>query len=340
MVAFYCFNMSLFNFAPPFETDGYYVLSDSLDMPNLRHESYGYVGLLLRRAVGRKAKSKASGLTRRRKWILITYAAVSIGWIIYIVFQTSLFLSYMSQDIIVILSNILHTIWTFQAVPASIILIAVLSVLYFGMQVLGYGSLFLAAAKKATRKPIHIEAIPDRTVSVFAYLPSQAPESLSNNLRTKMEKTAKKFTHNFEIRQIGRSCIGVLRMGGTSLAFTQIKDNLKHVEDEFRTAYENLILHHKDQLQKSIGIRSSAKMKMTRLLEQVANESASSGNSGALAIVNACKEKQKETIHYLLTSSFGTVWTIEVQPAHRVSDSEGNSARNALGRLDVDRPLR
>jgi hypothetical protein len=184
------------------------------------------------------------------------------------------------------------------------------------MQVLGYGSLFLAAAKKAAKKPLRIEAIHNRTLSVFAYLPPQTPESLANNLRSKMEKTAKKFTHNFEIRQAGRSCITVLRMGGASLAFTQIKDSLKRVEDEFSAAYEKLILDHKDGLQKSIGINSPEKMKVTRLLEQVAAESVSSGNSGALAVVKANEEKQKEAILYLLTSAFGTVWTIEVQPAH------------------------
>jgi hypothetical protein len=131
-----------------------------------------------------------------------------------------------------------------------------------------------------------------------------------------MEKTAKKFTHNFEIRQAGHSCIAVLRMSGASLAFSQITDSLKRVDDEFGAAYEKLIVNHKNTLQKSIGINSPAKMKLTRLLEKVATESVSSGNSGALEVVKACEEKQKEAISYLLISAFGTVWTIEVQPAH------------------------
>lgn len=316
MVAFYCFNMSLFNFAPPFETDGYYVLSDALNMPNLRQESYGYVGSLFKRAFGARAKSKSPGLTTRKKCILIAYAMLSVGWIMYIVFETSLFLTYMSQDVTVVLSNILHAIWTSQAVPAAVAVIAVASVLYFGMQVLGYGSLFLAAVKKATKKPLRIEAIHDRDLSVFAYLPQQVQESLSNSLRIRMEKTAKKFTQNFEVKQVGRSCIAILRMGGASLAFIQIKDSLRRVENEFSKAYHDLILDHKDQLQKTVGIYSSTKMKLTRLLEQVATESVSSGNSGALAVVKACEERQKEAVLYLLSSAFGTVWTIEVQPAH------------------------
>jgi hypothetical protein len=316
MVAFYCFDMALFNFAPPFETDGYYVLIDALNMPNLRPESYEYVGSLIKRVFGAK-KLKTTEMTRRKKSIMVGYTMLSVGWIIYLVFQTSLFLTYMSQDFTVSLSKILHAVWTSQALSASAVVIALLSVVYFGMQVLGYGSFFLTAAKKAAKKPLRIEAIHNRTLSVFAYLPPQAPESLANKLKSRMEKTAKKFTHNFEIRQAGRSCIAVLRIGGASLAFTQIKDSLKRVEDEFRAAYEKLILDHKDGLQKSIGINSPAKMKLTRLLERVATESVSSGNSGALAVVKAREEKQKEVILYLLTSAFGTVWTMEVQPDHQ-----------------------
>jgi hypothetical protein len=314
MVAFYCFDAALINFAPAFETDGYGVLTDALNMPNLRPESYEYVGSLIKRVFGAK-KLKATGMTRRKKNIMIGFTMLSVGWLIYLVFQTALFMTYMSQDFTFSLSKILHAVWTSQALSAAAVVIAVLSVVYYGMQVLGYGSFFMIAAKKAVKKPVRIEAIHDRTLSVFAYLPPQAPESLANNLRSRMEKTAKKFTHNFEIKQAGRSCIAVLRMGGASLAFTQIKDSLKRVEDEFSAAYEKLILDHKDGLQKSIGINSPEKMKLTRLLEQVAAESVSSGNSGALAVVKASEERQKEAILYLLTSTFGTVWTIEVQPA-------------------------
>jgi hypothetical protein len=314
MVAFYCFNMSLFNFAPPFETDGYRVLSDALNMPNLRPESYGYVGSLIKRVFGAK-KLKTTEMTRRKKGIMVAYATLSVGWLIYFGVQTEIFLTYMSQDLTVSLSKILHAVWTSQALSGAAVVIALLSVVYFGMQVFGYSSFFLIAAKKAFKKPLRIEAIYNRTLSVFAYLPSQVPESLANNLRSRMEITAKKFTHNFEIRQAGRSCIAVLRMGGASLAFIQIENSLKRVEDKFSAAYEKLILDHKDELQESIGINSPAKMKLTRLLNQVAAESVSSGNSGALAVVKACQEKQKEAILYLLTSTFGTVWAIEVQPA-------------------------
>jgi len=315
MIAFYCFIMSLFNFAPPFETDGYYILSDVVNIPNLRRDSYDYLGSTFRRALGKPAKTKILGLNKRKKRILLVYAVLSATYIIFLVFQTSLFLAYMGQDVTYALANIANSILSSQVIPAAAVIIAVLSVLYFGMQVVGYSFVFSAAIKKATAKPLQVEAIHDRDLAVFAYLPPQVPESLSNSLRAKMEKAAKKFTSNFEIKQVGRSCITVLRMGGTSLALVQIKEHLKKVESEFSSVYQNLIISNKETIQKSAGIYAPEKIKLTNMFKHIAEEAVSAGNPKALSIAKLCREKQNETLLYLLSSVFGTVWTIEVQPA-------------------------
>jgi len=315
MVAFYCFTMSLFNFAPPFETDGYYILSDVVNMPNLRRDSYGYLGSIVKKAFGKKTKTKIPGLTARKKRIFILYAILSVTWIAYIVFQSSLFLVYMGQDVVSVVANILQSIMSSQALQMSIIVIASASILYFGMQIVGYGYVFSAAIKKMTAVPLKVEAIHDRDLAVFAYLPPNAPESLSNSLKKKMEKAAKKFTPTCETRKIGRSCIAVLRMGGTNLAMAQIKENLRHIEDEFSTAYQKLILNQKETLRKSVGTHAPYKNTLTATLEQVAAHCAEAGNPSAIPIAKACEKKQYETLLYLLLSAFGTVWTIEVQPA-------------------------
>ena len=307
--------MSLFNFAPPFETDGYYILSDIVNMPNLRRDSYGYLSSIIRQALGMQVKAKIPSLTSRKKRILLGYAVLSMTWIIYIVFQSSLFLVYMSQDVIAALANIVNAILSSQTLPMSAVIIAVASTLYFGMQVVGYGFVFYVAAKKATARPFRIEAIHDRDLAVFAYLPPHVPESLSKTLMAKMENVAKKFASSFEIKQIGRSCIAVLRMGGTSLALVQIKEHLSQIENEFRSAYQNLITRHKETLQKSTGIYAPHKIKLTTMIKEIANEPVEAGGSRARSIVKICEEKQNETLLYLLNSTFGTVWTIEVQPA-------------------------
>jgi hypothetical protein len=314
MMAFYCFLTSLYNFAPPFETDGYYVLTDVLRMPNLRQDSYSYLGSIFKRALGREAKGKTPKLTKQKKQILIGYAVMSVAWIVYVVFQSSLFLVYMSEDVIIALSKIFNAILSSQALSASVVVIAIASTIYFGTQVVGYGLVFSAAVKKANAKPLRVEAIHDRDLAVFTYLPPHVPESLSIKLKAKMEKIAKKLTSNFEMKQIGRSWITILRMGGTKLALAQIREHLGRIEGEFSSAYQNLILSNRHVLQDCAGIYAPNKSRLTDMFNQIAAESVEAGNSGARSVARAYLEKQNETLLYLLCSAFGAIWTIEVQP--------------------------
>lgn len=315
MVSFYCFSISLMNFAPPFETDGYYILSDAVNMPNLRHDSYGYLGSVIRRVLRRPVKTKASSLNNGKKRVFLLFGLVSVGWIAYIIFQTSIFLVYMGQDVTAALANIGGAILSFQAIPLAAVVIAAASTLYFGMQLIGYSFAFSAAMKKAMVKPLTVEAINDRNLAVFAYLPPGVPESLSGRLRSRMEKIAKRLTPKYEIKQAGRSCLAILRMGGTSLALVQIKEHLRRIENEFNSAYEKLVVEHKDTIQRSVGVYAPNKIGLTNNLKQLAVESVDAGNSTAVNIVRACENAQKETLLYLLQSASGTVWTIEVQPS-------------------------
>jgi putative peptide zinc metalloprotease protein len=67
-----------FNFNPLIKLDGYFVLSDVLDQPNLQEDSYAYLGYLFKRyLLGRKAPpSPVEG--RRRKRVLAGYALASV----------------------------------------------------------------------------------------------------------------------------------------------------------------------------------------------------------------------------------------------------------------------
>lgn len=243
------------------------------------------------------------------------YVVASVAFIAYEVFQTSLFLDYMGQDVTAALANIGRAIVSSQAIPLAAVLIAAASTLYFGMQLVGYSFAFLFSVKKAMVKPLTVEAINDRNLAVFAYLPPGVPESLSGSLRSKMEKIAKRLTPKYEIKQIGRSCLAILKMGGTNLALVQIKAHLRRIENEFNSAYEKLVVGHKDTIQRSVGVYAPNKIGLTNNLRQLAAESVDAGNSTAVNIVRACENTQKETLLYLLQSASGTVWTIEVQPA-------------------------
>ena len=66
------------NFNPLIKLDGYFVLSDVLDQPNLQEDAYGYLGFLFRRyMLGRRGEAcPVEG--RRRKRVFAAYALISL----------------------------------------------------------------------------------------------------------------------------------------------------------------------------------------------------------------------------------------------------------------------
>lgn len=85
----------LFNFNPLIRLDGYYLLSDYLDIPNLRQKAFSYMRSLLGRAfLGIETREKPLGL--RQKRIYITYGLVAMvytaGLLGYVLLRLSKFL--------------------------------------------------------------------------------------------------------------------------------------------------------------------------------------------------------------------------------------------------------
>jgi putative peptide zinc metalloprotease protein len=66
---------TLFNFNPLIKLDGYYLLSDFLEMPNLRRKSFRNLGALIGRLFGRPYQIE--GETRRERTIYLTYGLVA-----------------------------------------------------------------------------------------------------------------------------------------------------------------------------------------------------------------------------------------------------------------------
>lgn len=79
---------TLFNFNPFIKLDGYYLLSDALEIPNLRKKSFRYVGAALRRLAGLSYEVPETS-SRRERWIYLSYGLVasvtSIGLMLYAV---------------------------------------------------------------------------------------------------------------------------------------------------------------------------------------------------------------------------------------------------------------
>ena len=67
---------TLFNFNPLIKLDGYYLLSDYLEIPNLRRKAFRYIGHRLKRLFG-LAVQPSGVLTRRERRIYLAYGSVA-----------------------------------------------------------------------------------------------------------------------------------------------------------------------------------------------------------------------------------------------------------------------
>ncbi|HKQ61671.1 MAG TPA: hypothetical protein VJS92_10275, partial [Candidatus Polarisedimenticolaceae bacterium] len=67
----------LFNLNPMLKFDGYYALMDLLDLPDLREESFRYMGNLVKRRVFRLAVAEEA-ISRRRRRIYLAYGLVGL----------------------------------------------------------------------------------------------------------------------------------------------------------------------------------------------------------------------------------------------------------------------
>ena len=70
---------TLLNFNPLIKLDGYYLLSDYLEIPNLRKRSFQYVGRLTKRLVGAGSASSSTASPRERRIYLIYGLTATIG---------------------------------------------------------------------------------------------------------------------------------------------------------------------------------------------------------------------------------------------------------------------
>ena len=73
---------SFFNLNPLIKLDGYYLLSDYLDIPNLRSRAVGYVSAGIKRLFGSSVEVKET--TPRERRIYIVYGLLSLAYTIFI----------------------------------------------------------------------------------------------------------------------------------------------------------------------------------------------------------------------------------------------------------------
>lgn len=312
MAAFFCFYATLMNLAPPFETDGYYVLADLVNVPTLRQESYGYVKRLFKKALGMHVDEEDSEVKKKKK-TLIGFAILSVAWIIYTVFQTTLFTFYMAGDTFTALLTISSAITSSEALSATVVIVSVASILYFGMTLTGYGVIFISAIKKALKPPLKFEAVHDRDLSMFFYLPTTDTSTVVD-FKNQVKKKAEQFTQNHKIAKVGPVLTATLRMGSAQLALSRMGFHLRKIERSFSSMYQTFLRRNTESIFNQTDVGGAAKRKLATLLTKMGDEIADAGMMEAKNVVDEIIERQKENAIYLLNSSHGSIWTIELPP--------------------------
>ena len=318
MTGFFCFYMTLWNMIPTFDSDGYFALADSLNIPNLRHDSVdqikNLVRTIFRRPQTREAQKVQKALTTKKKVTLVLYALLAAGFFIYMVYQTSVITIYMSGDVATFTKDLWSMIMLVQQFSWVLLIVGLLTIFYFAMSVVGYGIVFVSTIKKARVRNLQLEAVHDRNFSAFHYLPVKVSKSLVDDLMAKVQRRAKRFTRKFEAKRQGSVCVTELIIGGAKWDVFQAKSHMSNMERVFRSNYQNFLKRHEQELSSSIGIYSPEKTKLTRLLKELALQASDSGMPEAKSLVQQLIQRERRTMLYLLNSVFGTVCTIELPP--------------------------
>jgi len=318
MTAFFCFYMTLWNMIPTFESDGYYALADSLNIPNLRHDSFDHIkhsvkAFFLRSKSSQVSKAQKS-LTTKKKATLILYAILATGFFLYMIYQTTLITFYMSTDVVAFAKDLGSMIMFTQQFSLVLLIVGLLTFFYFVMSVMGYGLIFVSTIKKARVRNLRLEAVHDREFSAFHYLPSNVSKSLIHSLESKIQKTAKEFTRKFEGEKQGSVLITKLKIGAGKWNISQAKSHMSDMERAFRSNYQDFLKRHERKLSATIGIYCPEKTKMTALLNRLAGQASDAGMPEAKTLVDQLMQRERRTMLFLLNSVFGTVCTVELPP--------------------------
>jgi hypothetical protein len=314
MTAFFCFYMTLWNIIPTFDSDGYYSLADSLNIPNLRHDSVDQIKHFVNKILRKPIKKMSKTVSTKKQVTLAAYAVVAAGFFAYLVYQTTTITMYMSGDVAAFAGDLWSMIIQARQFSGVLVLVGVLTIFYFAMSVMGYGIIFVATVRKAKVRNLQLEAVHDRDLSTFQYLPREVSESLVDSMMTRVQKTARQFTRKFKVKLQGSLCVSELRIGGTKWDVFQAKSHMGEMERVFRLSYQNFLKHHQHEIFNSIGIYSPEKAKLTSFLTELADQASSVGMPEAKKLVDELLGQECKTTLYLLNSVFGTVCTLELPP--------------------------
>ena len=308
VASFFCFYGSLVNFSPVIETDGYYILSDVLKLPNLRDESFAYFKRGVFRLVGRKVKKVS--YTAHTKRILLIYSIMAIAWLFFFAYTTLTLTYFYSQDAFHLLSNLFEILTRATPFAAFTILVSIAGLVYFVFLIAGYFIMGVAAYQKIRIRGLKLETIQDKRVSIFLPLPSFFKRESASKLLEPAKGLAKKLTRSFSVIWEPPLCVAALKLGKVDQSLEQMRRDMLSAENSFKSMHYRFLSknlpHSSDE--------SSDKKLLVSSLNALAGQFPPFERKQSMNEVSKFLKRQDTLMLYLLHSAFGAVWTLELSP--------------------------
>jgi hypothetical protein len=305
--AFLCFYGSLLNLSPIMETDGYYITTEVVKMPNLRDETFAYLKrLALSKLGGRASVGRVSARARR---IFFAFAAITLAWTAVFAYTTLNFMYVYGADALRAFNSLLQTATGVQAFDPTMVGVNLAALTYFGLFLAGFGVMGVVYYRRARLTGVKLETIHDKRVSVLLPVPSFIDREKASRFVESVKRTAGKFSRSNSVTLEPPLCVAVLKLGRTDQSLDQIRAEMQKVEQEFRSLHDRFLLKN---LSSAAG--ASRRPAFTRNLDMLVDQFPAAERAQAESSVSESLRGQDLRLQYLLQSSFGTLWTLELTP--------------------------
>jgi hypothetical protein len=307
VASFFCFYGSLINFSPMLEMDGYYIISDILDIPNLRDESFAYLKNTFLKFLGKPVKKIRYGIRRRR--IFLIYSIVALAWLVFTSYTTVRLTYFYTQSAYAAFLLLLRTATGTLSFSLANLGIGLGSLLYYFLLIVGYLIMGVVAYQKIRIRGVRLETIHDKRASVFLPLPSFIQRERALKLVQQAKGVSRKLTRSFSVVWEAPLCVAALKLGKLDQSLDDVRRDMVSVEKSFRSVHDKFLLNN---LQ-SFSEEGSSK-KPRELLIKLASQFPTFQKGDILKEATEFVGRQDKFLVYLLKSAFGGVWTLELSP--------------------------
>ena len=305
--AFFGFYGFLTNLSPVIETDGYYIVSDIVGIPNLRDEAFSYIKRAFLFIIGRRAKAVRQSARHRR--IVAVYAIVALVWLMFFAYSTAWIMGIYGTSALFALLSLGQMALGFKIFDLTTFGVNIATLAYFALFVAGFAVMGGVAYGKIRMKGVKLETIHDKRVSTFLPLPSDVQRSKSDELVKQSRKLARKYSRFSSVTLEPPFCVAELRLGRVDQSLDAMWNEMGTVEDAFRSLHRGFIggaLAQRRSFSKGAMIRG--------YLLSLAGQLPRRDRQRAAASISQFIKTQDERVENVLQAAFGTVWTLEVSP--------------------------